>query len=119
MLGENGMNDSNKRMVKLENQLAAQIQKGNPGVIKRMTPEQAKFVREVLHYEVHPYLYEIQTKRIENNRSAMWLLKEIHRAYKNGKKTICKKLRAKEVDVLTRESIKFQPVKYRVVFNVA
>lgn len=117
MLGENGMNDSDKRAMKLEQQLAAQIQKGNPDVIRRMTAEQATFVKDVLHYQVNPYLYEVHTRKIENVSNAMWLLKEIHRAYKKGQKTIYKRLRAKEVDALERAGIKFRPVKYRVVFN--
>lgn len=111
------MSDANNRMLKLRSQLEAERQKGNSEVIKRMTPEQAEFVSEVLHHEVHPYLYEIQTKRIKDISGAMWLLKEIHSAYKKGQKTLYKRLRAKEVDVLAQKDIKFRPVKYRVVFN--
>lgn len=111
------MSDANNRMLKLRSQLEADKQKGKLEVIKRMTPEQAEFVEEVLHHEVHEYLYEIQTKRIENSSNTTGILKEIHRAYKKGQKTIYKKLRAKEVAALVRAGIEFRPVKYRVVFN--
>lgn len=113
----NGMSDANNRMLKLQSQLKADMQKGKTEVIKRMTPEQAEFVSEVLHHEVHPYLYKVYTKRIENVSGTNWTLREIHNAYKKGRKVICKRLRNKDLETLNRAEVKFQPVKYRVVFN--
>lgn len=110
------MRDSGKHL-KLEQQLNAIRQKGTMDVVKRLSEEQAEFVRNELKLPIAECLYEIETKRITNASSAMGLLQEIHRASKRGQRTIRKDIRKKDLKVLENAGVKFRPVKYRIKLN--
>lgn len=61
-------------------------------------------------------LWQIQTKHFYNIRSLKNpLLKEIHYAYKRGKKTIAtRKLSSEQQEILRQNHISFRPLKYNI-----
>lgn len=111
------MTETGKKMSKLEQQLEAVRQKGVQETSMRLNEEQAEFVEKELKLPLIPCLYEVQTKRIADVSGTMGILKEIHRAYKRGQKTVRRDLSKKEVGVLERAGLKIRPVKYRIIFE--
>ncbi len=109
------MKDKQYRLSKLKYQLTDKKRKGVPQVIWKLNRAQKEYVTEVLHHEVIPYLYRIQTRRLKCYKATTNpLLKELHHKNKQGKKTIVKKLSAQERKVLDDNDRKYWPEKYQI-----
>lgn len=71
---------------------------------------------ESLGYELEPYIYEINTKTFKDLYNICSpLIKEIHYASKAGKKRIGKSLKKEDMKLLEEYSIRFRPVKFRII----
>lgn len=68
-------------------------------------------------YIVEDFLYEIRTRSFNNIRTKEEILKELHYANKNKRRTICRQLSDDEKSILEKNNIFFRPVKYRIFFR--
>ncbi|MBP3254998.1 MAG: hypothetical protein J6M60_00695 [Clostridia bacterium] len=68
-------------------------------------------------YIVEDFLYEIRTRSFNNIRTKEKILKELHYANKNKRRTICRQLSDDEKSILEKNNIFFRPVKYRIFFR--
>lgn len=109
------MKDKEYRFYKLKRKLILLKERKVKSVELRLTKEQRTYLQE-LGYEMVPVLYTVRTKRfknlfnIKNN-----MLKEIHYACKNGKKTISLKLTKEDMKILEEYSVKFYPSKFKIL----
>lgn len=109
------MKDKQYRLAQLKYQLADKRNKGVRKVVWKLNRAQWEYVTEVLHYEVTPYLYRIQTKKlICYKATTSSLLKELHHANKRGKRSIVKKLSAQQRRLLDESGIKYWIEKYQI-----
>lgn len=66
-------------------------------------------------FVVEPVLFKIQARKLKNYcLCSDSLLKELHHAYKKGKRYIVKKLSLEQVQQLQENRVKVTPFKYRV-----
>lgn len=109
------MKNRQYRLAKLKYQLEDKKRNGIRYVIWKLNRVQVDYIVEILRYQVTPYLYRIQTRQLKNYRGTQnSLLKELHHANKEGKKTIVKKLSVQQLKVLDEYGLKYWTEKYRI-----
>lgn len=86
--------------------------------IRKLNEEERAYV-ESLGYKVLPHVYEVRTKRI---RSQMALenekVRKVSEAYEKGIKIISLKISKETRKIFDKYSIKYRPVKYKVILNL-
>lgn len=110
------MNNRNYEDAKLKKELIAEKSKGKKSVKLRINKNVNQTISLIENWggRVTPILYEITTKTFKNVNSLPSEIKEIHFAYKAGKKRICRKLKENEKAKLKKFNVYFRPVKFDI-----
>lgn len=109
------MKDKQYRLARLKYQLAERKANGARRLNWKLNRAQVEYITEVLRYPVSPHLYRIQTRTLKNYRETQSsLLKQLHQANKQGKKTVVKSLNKKEVEILEDYGYKYWVEKYTI-----
>lgn len=112
------MNNKDYRLSQTKHKLKQLKERRVKFVIWKLTVEQKEYI-ESLGYKVVPYLYEVQTKMLKNFATVHnSKLKEIHYAYKKGKRTMVLKLNKEDMRALEDKFIKFRPIKFKIILNL-
>ena len=70
------------------------------------------------YFEVKPYLYAVRTKKFSCIRFARErIVKDLHYAYKKGKRELVRTLSQEEIELLEQINIKYRVVKWRIILN--
>ena len=99
----------------LKYELLDRQRRGVKEVIWKLEPAQVEFIEENFGFQVIPYLYKIETRTFYNVKSVDNLLKNIHYAYKRGKKVMFSKLKPKQRKLLDDFEVKYRPYKYKII----
>lgn len=108
------MKNKEYRLEKLRKQLSIDEGLGKKYKEWELTPEQVKYVQDVLGYETEVILYRIKTKQFHHISLIPKLIKEIHFACKRGKWMMKKPLTNSEIEILDNYDIRYSPVKFRI-----
>ena len=101
---------------KLKYQLLDRQRRGVKEVIWKLEPAQVKFIEQKFGFEVVPYLYQVKTRTFYNVKALdNGLLKDIHYAFKGGKKIMVLRLNFKQKQVLDNFEVKYFPYKYKII----
>lgn len=90
--------------------------KGQEGRIWKLSKVQLEFYGR--YYEIEPFRYTITTRpfsQIHHIKNP--LIKDVHYAYKRGKKTLTKRLSEKDREVLDAYGVKYKVCQYHIVLN--
>ena len=109
------MKNRDNDLSRIKHQLIERKKRGQKEVIWSLKKEQKYYIENVLHFQVKPQKYGITTKKLENySATKSHLLKEIHHAYKSGKREIVKELSEKQVEFLRERGYKVRVSKYLI-----
>lgn len=109
------MKDKQYKLSRLKYQLADKKRNGVREVVWKLNHSQLEYITGVLHHQVTPYLYRIQTRKLKNyGATQSSLLKELHHTNKRGKKTIVKKLSHQQLQILDEYGIKYWVEKCKI-----
>lgn len=70
-----------------------------------------------LGFQMIPWLYEIKTRPLHRIHGRPKLLKDIHFAYKRGKKYIVRHLDAEQLSLLKQYDFRIRVFKYKIILN--
>ena len=98
-----------------KHQLAARKEKGQTSVVWRLTSDQLDYIKDVLGYQVQPFIYRITTKKIPRDCQTNSLLKEINYKKSHGENRLIKKLSSRDRKMLEEHNIHFVPLKYKIL----
>lgn len=86
--------------------------------IRKLNEEERAYV-ESLGYKVLPHVYEVRTKRIRSQMaSGNEKVRKVNDAYEKGIKIISLKISKETRKIFDKYSIKYRPVKYKVILNL-
>ena len=109
------MKEKHHRLSQLKHQLANKRRNGEREVVWKLNDIQLEYITGVLGYEVTPYLYSIQTRKLKNYGATQCsLLKELHHANKKGKKTIVRTVSYQELKTLEEYGNRYWIEKYKI-----
>lgn len=110
------MNKRNYEDARLKKELLSEKRKGKKHVERRIAKETHKTISLIENWGgvVTPIIYEIKTKMLKKIDALPPLLKDIHFAWKAGKRFICRKLTEHEKNLLKKFNIYFRPVKFDI-----
>ena len=108
------MKNKDFRDKELKMKLISYRDKGKETLEWKLSKEQLELIRS-WGYRVEPYLYQITTKQFWNiNKLKSSLLRDIHFAYKKGKKTYVTSLKKSDEIILKDNGVKYTIAKYRI-----
>ena len=88
--------------------------RGEKYVTWKLSKQQEEVV-DRLRLKRVPWLYEIKTKKFSNVCSLQYtILRDIHYAWKRGKKTIVTQLNRRDIEVLSEYDVQFHVLKYKI-----
>ena len=109
------MKDKDYRFLQTKYKLRELKNRRVKDVTWRLTREQREYI-ERLGYKIVPCLYEVKTRtftNISNIKNSK--LKELHYSYKKGKKAIVLNLNNQDIKALEDYSVKFRPIKFKII----
>ena len=83
-------------------------------VIWKLNPEQRAFIEDSLNMPTEAYLFEVKTRTFYRLKELDHILKIIHSASKEGKRTIVLKLDKSQLSILNDYGISYRPYKYKI-----
>lgn len=111
------MENVDKRLQELKYQIEALKKRGIKEKEWRLTKVQQEYV-ESLGYQLIPLIYRIRTKTFKDLHSIRSnLIKEIHFANKERKRTIGRPLNEQDKEVLRQYGIRYDPIKFKIILN--
>lgn len=110
------MRNKQRRLAEIKYQLREKRERKVKRVIWKLTQEQKHFV-ESIGYGVKPFIYEIKTRAFYNVKNSNATIKDIHWAYKNGKRSIFRKLKQDEVKILDEHGIEYRVSRYEIILR--
>lgn len=112
------MKNDNYRLCKLKHELNDLKERKVKFTMRKLTQEEVEYVKQ-LGYKVLPFVFEVRTKKI---RSQMALdnekVRQVNAAYEKGQKIISLKLSKEHRKIFDKYSIKYLPIKYKVILNL-
>lgn len=99
---------------KLKHQLWEKKRRGVGDVIWRLDSAKKDYIENSLGFETEPYLYIIYTRKFCNIKELPPLLKNLHYANRQNKRTIVCKLNHREIKLLNEYGVSFKPYKYKI-----
>ena len=111
------MKNADYQLSKMKQKLKDMEARRVKSVIWKLSKNQVEYIQN-LGDEVTPYLYEIKTRPFKEVRNLKdTILKDIHYANKNGKKSVVKKLTPKQRKILSEYGVVFRPMKYKITIH--
>lgn len=125
------MESESKKLKELGYKIKGLKRQGKKKVEWNLTATERKFVESLLGEEnVIPIIYQITTKSLKGLKNSEGLIviknvrdikssivREVHYAYKAGKKTIGRSLKKQEMKELEKHGIKYRPIKFIIYLN--
>ena len=102
---------------KTRKMLLAKKNNGVKFVIWRIASKERRDEIERLRFPMIPWLFEIKTKPLSRVSGKPKLLKDIHFAYKRGKKFMVKHLDEQQLALLKEYGFHVRVAKYKIVLN--
>lgn len=107
------MEDKNYRFEDLKELLRVAKMNGEKSKKWRLKPWQVEYIQQC-GCRVIPYSYTFKTKQFKDIRNQPSIIKDIHYAYKSGKKMMGRVLNEEEMQILEEYGIKFRPDRFIV-----
>ena len=108
------MKNKYHRLSELKHRLREKQERKVKRVIWQLTNEQKAYV-ENLGYVLNPFIYEIKTRTFSYADCS--IVRDIHWAYKKGRKKIFRKLKRDEVRILDGLDIKYRVFRYEIILQ--
>lgn len=112
------MKNDEYRLCKLKYELKRLKKENRKFTIRKLNEEERAYV-ESLGYKVLPHVYEVRTKRIRSQMaSGNEKVRKVNEAYEKGIKIISLKISKETRKIFDKYSIKYRPVKYKIILNL-
>ncbi len=114
MKGADYMKNKQHEASKIKKMLFSKKREGVRCVIWRLDSKARKDEVQRLGFPMEPWLYEIRTKPFKYIKDKPSLMKDVHYAYKRGKKCIVRHLTKRDVELLKEFDVYVRVIKYKI-----